>query len=105
MFFIDAPGQRKLNISMPGGIVGFTDSKKILSAFHMLKYITDNYLDEFDFYFLVKDKTYIKARQLYELVQGISVSENVHAGSGKRDEHSAFCSLGMDAQHKIFRYT
>jgi len=101
MFFIDAPGHRKLNISMPGGIVGFTDTRKILNAFHMLKYITDNYLDEFDFYFLVKDTTYIKGRQLYDLVQGISVSEDVHAGSGKRDEHSTFCSLGMDSQHKV----
>jgi hypothetical protein len=101
MFFIDAPGPRKLNISMPGGIVGFTDTRKLLKPFHMLKYITDNYLDEFDFYFLVKDTTYVKARQLYEMVQGISVSEDVHAGSGKRDEHTSFCSLGMDVKHKM----
>ncbi|KAJ4439449.1 hypothetical protein ANN_07573 [Periplaneta americana] len=93
MFFIDAPGPRKLNISMPGGIVGFTDTRQILKPFHMLKYITDNFLDEFDFFFLVKDTTYVKARQLYEMVQGISVSEDVHGGSGKRDEHTSFCSL------------
>lgn len=105
MFFIDAPGHRKLNISMPGGIVGFTDTRKILNAFHMLKYITDNYLDEFDFYFLVKDTTYIKGRQLYDLVQGISVSEDVHAGSGKRDEHSTFCSLdaGLLLSNSVIR--
>ncbi|PNF25352.1 hypothetical protein B7P43_G10932 [Cryptotermes secundus] len=93
MFFIDAPGHQKLNISMPGGIVGFTDTRRTLKVFHMLKYITDNFLDEFDFYFLVKDATYIKARELYEMVQGISVSEDVHAGSGRRDEHTSFCSL------------
>jgi hypothetical protein len=95
MFFIDAPAPRKLNISMPGGIVGFTDTRKILKPFHMLKYITDNYLDEFDFYFLIKDTTYVKARKLYEMVQRISVSEDVHAGSVKRDEYTSFCSLGM----------
>ncbi|XP_066997099.2 chondroitin sulfate synthase 2 isoform X1 [Anabrus simplex] len=92
MFFIDAPGPQKLNISMPG-IVGFSDSRKILKPFHMLKYITDNHMGDFDFFFLVKDSTYIKARRLYEIVQDISVSEDVHAGSGKDDEHTAFCSL------------
>jgi hypothetical protein len=101
MFFIDAPGHKKLNISMPGGIVGFTDTRRTLKPFHMLKYITDNFLDEFDFYFLVKDATYIRARKLYEMVQGISVSEDVHAGSGRRDEHTSFCSLGMVIKHKI----
>ena len=95
MFFIDAPDPRKLNISMPGGIVRFTDTRKILKPFHMLKYITDNYLDEFDFFFLVKDTTYIKALHLYELVQRISVSEDIHAGNGKKDEHTSYCSLGM----------
>ncbi|PSN43934.1 Chondroitin sulfate synthase 2 [Blattella germanica] len=105
MFFIDAPGPRKLNISLPGGIVGFTDSRKILKPFHMLKYITDNFLDEFDFYFLVKDTTYIKARHLYEMVQGISVSEDVHAGNGKKDEHTSFCSLdaGLLLSNSVIR--
>jgi hypothetical protein len=95
MFFIDSPGHQKLNISMPGGIVGFTDTRRTLKAFHMLKYITDNFLDEFDFYFLVRDATYIKAHELSAIVQRISVSEDVHAGSGRRGEHTAFCSLGM----------
>ncbi|KAJ9598451.1 hypothetical protein L9F63_010847, partial [Diploptera punctata] len=105
MFFIDAPGTRKLNISMPGGIVGFTDTRQILKPFHMLKYITDNYLDEFDFFFLIKDTTYIKAHRLYEVVQGISVSEDVHAGNGKKDEHTSYCSLdaGLLLSNSVMR--
>lgn len=95
MYFIDAPGPQKLNLSMTG-IVGFTDTRKLLKAFHVLKYVADNYLDEYDFFFMVKDSTYVKARTLYEVAQGISVSQEVHAGSEKEDEHTAFCTLGMD---------
>lgn len=94
MYFIDAVGPNKLNVSMPG-IVGFTDTRKILKPFHMLKYITDSHLEDYDFFFLMKDSTYVKSRKLYQLVQSISVSEDVHAGSGKNDEHTAFCSLGI----------
>lgn len=92
MYFIDAPGPQKLNLSM-SGIVGFTDTRKLLKPFHVLKYVADNFLDEYDFFFIVKDSTYVKARTLYEVVQGISVSQEVHAGSEKEDEHTAFCTL------------
>jgi len=91
MFFIDAPGPHKLNISMPG-IVGFTDSRKNLKPFHVLKYIGDNFLDDFDFYFVTSDSSYIHAYELNKLVQGISVRELVHAGGAK--EENKFCSLG-----------
>lgn len=93
MYFIDAPGPQKLNLSM-SGIVGFTDTRKLLKPFHVLKYVADNYLDEYDFFFIVKDTTYVKARTLYEVAQGISVSQEVHAGSEKEDDHTAFCKLG-----------
>ncbi|KAK7789799.1 hypothetical protein R5R35_012982 [Gryllus longicercus] len=104
MYFLDAPGPQKLNTSMPG-IVGFTDSRKILKPFHMLKYIIDNHLDDYNFFFFIKDSAYIKAQHLYNVVQDISVSQDVHAGSGRIDEHSAFCSLdaGLLLSNSVLR--
>ena len=104
MYFIDAPGPQKLNLSM-SGIVGFTDTRKLLKPFHVLKYVADNYLDEYDFFFVVKDTTYVKARTLYEVAQGISVSQEVHAGSEKEDDHTAFCKLdaGLLLSNSVLR--
>lgn len=96
MYFIDAPSAQRLNVSnlkLPG-IVGFTDSREILKPFHLLKYITDNFLEEFDFFFLSKDTTYIRARELYEFVKKVSVSQDVYVGSPVAGQ-SEFCSLGM----------
>lgn len=104
MYFIDAPGPQKLNLSM-SGIVGFTDTRKLLKPFHVLKYVADNYLDEYDFFFIVKDSTYVKARTLYEVAQGISVSQEVHSGSEKEDDHTAFCTLdaGLLLSNSVLR--
>lgn len=90
MFFTDTLGAQKNNLS---GVVAFTDARKILKPFHVLKYIADNYLNKFDYFFIVKDTVYIKAFSLYEVVKKISISEDVHMGGWKRDSHSAYCSL------------
>lgn len=92
-FFIDAPGTQKLNVSylkLPG-IVGFIDTRVILKPFHVLKYIKDNYIENYDFFFIVNDSAYIKARKLNELVQKISISRDVYASTKIPD--SLFCSL------------
>lgn len=93
MFFIDAPGSQKLNVSylkLPG-IVGFVDTRLILKPFHVLKYVKDNYIENYDFFFIIKDGSYLKARKLYEVVQRISVSQDVYASTVIKD--SLFCSL------------
>ncbi|XP_046388565.1 chondroitin sulfate synthase 2 [Ischnura elegans] len=102
MFFTDAPGPVKLNVSMPG-ILGFADTRAILKPFHALKYVMDNLLDEFDYFYFVNDKAYIKARKLYETVGRISVSKDVHMGSPRPGGHSAYCSLdgGLLLSHSV----
>lgn len=95
MYFIDAPSAQRLNVStlkLPG-IVGFTDAREILKPFHLLKYITDNFLEEFDFFFISRDTTYIRARELYDYVKKISVSQDVYAGTPVQGQ-SEYCSLG-----------
>ncbi len=93
MFFIDAPGSQKLNVSylkLPG-IVGFIDTRVVLKPFHVLKYITDNFIDYYDFFFIVNDSAYIKARKLYEMVHKMSISQDVYVSANVKD--SVFCSL------------
>lgn len=90
-YFISIPEGSKPNVSFPG-IVGFTDTRNILKPFHTMKYIIDNYLENYDYYFLVKDVSYINARGLMEFVNKISVSQNVHVGV--QSKINTYCSLG-----------
>jgi len=97
-YFISIPEGTKPNVSFPG-IVGFTDTRSILKPFHAMKYIIDNYLESYDYYFLIKDTSYINARGLMEFVNKISVSQNVHVGV--QSEINTYCSLG---KKKLFIY-
>lgn len=90
-YFISIPEGTKPNVSFPG-IVGFTDTRKILKPFHTMKYIIDNYLESYDYYFLIKDTSYVNARGLIEFVNKITVSQNVHVGV--QSEIGTYCSLG-----------
>ncbi|KAL6268446.1 hypothetical protein P5V15_001581 [Pogonomyrmex californicus] len=89
-YFISIPEGTKPNVSFPG-IVGFTDTRSILKPFHAMKYIVDNYLESYDYYFLTKDVNYINARGLVEFVNKITVSQNVHIGV--QSEIDTYCSL------------
>ncbi|XP_012278166.1 chondroitin sulfate glucuronyltransferase [Orussus abietinus] len=89
-YFITIPEGMKPNVSIPG-IVGFTDTRTVLKPFHVIKYINDNYLEDYDYYYLVKDSTYINARKLKDIVSKISVSQDVHMGVSSEIE--ALCSL------------
>ncbi|XP_015115913.1 chondroitin sulfate synthase 2 [Diachasma alloeum] len=90
-YFITIPEGSKPNVSLPG-IVGFTDTRDILKPFHIIKYITDNYLEEYDFYFIVKDSSYVNGRSLNHLLDKISVSRDVYLGRPLDDDPN-YCSL------------
>uniref|UniRef100_A0A0A9YFR8 Hexosyltransferase n=2 Tax=Lygus hesperus TaxID=30085 RepID=A0A0A9YFR8_LYGHE len=95
MFFMDAAGAEKaqvINLRLPG-IVGFVDAREILKPFHMLKYLTDNFLEEYDFFFLTKDTTYVNPHLLLDIVKSISVSQDVHYGFLQPYDASLYCSL------------
>ncbi|XP_053592891.1 chondroitin sulfate synthase 2 [Microplitis demolitor] len=68
-------GNKKPNVTL-SGIVGFTDTRKILKPFHVIKYIIDNYLDDYDYYFIIKDSSYVNARQLMALIESFSIGSN-----------------------------
>ncbi|CAG4952013.1 unnamed protein product [Parnassius apollo] len=89
-FFITASALR----SAPAGanVVGFTDTREMLKPFHALKYLADNYLEEYDFFFLVTDTTFVNAQRLTELVSRLSVSQDVYMGTVAEDD-TQYCSL------------
>ncbi|XP_055617714.1 chondroitin sulfate synthase 2 [Toxorhynchites rutilus septentrionalis] len=80
-FFINADNV-KANFKLKN-IVGFTDTRENLRPFHVLKYIADNYLDDYDYFLLVTDTGYINARLLKELLSHISISFDVYMGTGR----------------------
>ncbi|KAI5639218.1 chondroitin n-acetylgalactosaminyltransferase domain-containing protein [Phthorimaea operculella] len=73
-------------------VVGFTDTREMLKPFHALKYLADNYLDEYNFFFLVSDGSFVNARRLSELVGRLSVSQDVYMGTVAEDD-SHYCTL------------
>ncbi|XP_052750880.1 chondroitin sulfate synthase 2 isoform X2 [Galleria mellonella] len=89
-FFITASALR----AAPGlpNVVGFTDTREMLKPFHALKYLADNYLEEYDFFFLVSDTSFVNARRLTELVSKLSVSQDIYMGTVAEDD-SHYCSL------------
>lgn len=79
-------------------VVGFTDTREMLKPFHTLKYLADNYLEEYNFFFLVSDTSYVNARRLNELVSRLSVSQDIYMGTVAEDD-SHYCTLGERVIH------
>lgn len=78
-FFINAAEHVKANFKLKN-IVGFTDARDNLKPFHILKYIADNYLDDYDFFLLTTDATYVNVKQLLENLYHISISFDAYIG-------------------------
>ena len=67
-FFINnADMSEKLLLeSTPPGVkvVNFNDDRDHLLAFHSLKYVIDNYIETYDWFFFVTDETFIRANKV-----------------------------------------
>lgn len=74
-----------------GNIVGFTDVRESLRPFHIIKYISDSFGQNYDYYFLMKDSSYLNAHLLKYIVNKISVSQDVYLGTKVND--GSYCSL------------
>ena len=90
VFFMNSRGA-----PLPAGlsIVSFTDDRTILKPFHMFKYLAEHYLDNYDWFYVVPDNTYVRGEKLYDLVSHISISREIYLGHPEEDEHSAYCGL------------
>ncbi|KAG0725180.1 Chondroitin sulfate synthase 2 [Chionoecetes opilio] len=103
IFFIDGIGTKKLGLNIP--IVGFKEEKPLIKVFRILSYLHENYLNEFDYFFLVTDRTYIHGRQLVRMVQRLSISQAVHMGQLLDHPGAVYCSLeaGILLSHSVLR--
>lgn len=60
--------EKMLFESTPPGInvVNFNDNRDHLLAFHSLKYVIDNYIEMFDWFFFVTDDTYVRSSKVIQ---------------------------------------
>lgn len=89
-FFIHAENV-KTNFKLKN-IVGFTDTRENYRTFHVLKYIADNYIEDFDFFYLIDDSAYLNAKRLKTLLEHISISFDLYMGS-KASPDDKHCEL------------
>lgn len=89
-FFMSVSHKYKGGNSL-GNIVGFTDVRESLRPFHIIKYISDSFGQEYDYFFLMKDSSYLNVNLLKYIVNKISVSQDVYLGTKVTD--GSFCSL------------
>lgn len=90
-FFIHADNV-KTNFKLKN-IVGFTDTRENYRPFHVLKYIADNYVEDYDFFYLIEDSAYLNAKTLMDQLNHISMSFDIYMGSKIEDRDEGFCDL------------
>lgn len=96
-YFINADSV-KANFRMKN-IVGFTDTRDNLRTYHVLKYIADNYVDDFDYFFFVPDRAYLNARVLVEKLNKISISSDIYMGQVESGESSSYENGGENSRY------
>lgn len=90
-FFIHADNV-KTNFKLKN-IVGFTDTRENYRPFHVLKYIADNYVEDYDFFYLIEDAAYLNAKTLMEQLNHISMSFDIYMGTKVEERDEGFCEL------------
>jgi len=86
-FFINADNV-KANYKLKN-IVGFTDTRENLRPFHVIKYIADNYLDDYDYFLIIPDTVYVDGRKLKNILYHLSITFDLYMGSifTPREDH------------------
>lgn len=82
-FFINADSV-KTNYQLKN-IVGFTDTQESRRPFHVIKYIADNYVDDYDYFLLVPDNVYVDARKLNSLLYHMSITFDLYMSGTRVD--------------------
>ncbi|KAI8126812.1 Chondroitin sulfate synthase 2 [Lucilia cuprina] len=87
-FFINADNV-KTNYKLKN-IVGFTDTRENLRPFHVIKYIADNYLDDYDYFLIIQDNVYVDARKLKEMLYHMSITFDLYMGATAESSYSSY---------------
>ena len=95
-FFVEIAENEKLDVkTLP--IVGFKDNQQGLLTLHTLKYLAEKLADTYSFFFLMKDTTYANGKKLVNLMNHISISEDIYMGSTTSDltTSPSICLIGQ----------
>lgn len=78
---------------VPSGLplVAFGDRHPEMLPVHILRYIKEHYAEAYDFYLFISDRTYLRAEKYYNLVEHISIKDDVFMGVPGYDRN--FCAL------------
>lgn len=87
-FFINADNV-KSNYKLKN-IVGFTDTRENLRPFHVIKYIADNYLDDYDYFLIIQDNVYVDARKLKSMLYHMSITFDLYMGAIAESSYSSY---------------
>ena len=80
-FFASQPDDKNLGlpiITLPG--INDTQYPPQRKVYHMLKYMHDHYIDEYDFFMRSDDDVYVKTDLLLELLQSINPAQDIYMG-------------------------
>lgn len=94
-FFVEVSPTDKLDIkTLP--VVGFKDSQQGLLTLHTLKYLSDKLAQGYNYFFIVKDSTFVNGRILKKLMDHVSVNEDVYMGvvGNEPTSNPTVCALG-----------
>ncbi len=85
--------------TLPNGmsLVIFNDEKVQSVSIQMLKYVGSHYLAAYDWFFFIRDDTYVKGKQLFDLISRTSINRDVIMGLPKKDQRDrsqTYCELG-----------
>ena len=72
-------------------VVSFASNNN-MKIYHMLKYINTHYAHNYDYYFFMPDDTFIRGKQLMDIVSKTSAAQSVHLGVPISDGNDS-CSL------------
>jgi hypothetical protein len=78
---------------VPNGLplVAFGDRHQEMLPVHILRYIKEHYAEAYDFYLFISDRTYLRTEKYFDLVEHISVKDDVYMGVPGLDRN--FCAL------------
>lgn len=80
------------------GIQTFPEHQREWPSFHMIKYISNHYLEKYDFFLVLPATTYVDSRTLVERLGKISVRQEIYMGTNFHgSDHSEDKSCDFDA--------
>ncbi|XP_068186112.1 chondroitin sulfate synthase 2 [Antennarius striatus] len=89
------------NRKVPHGmfVVSHGDERLIWNMFQNIKYILDHYINDYDWFYLVQDDTYIEADRIRSLVDHLSMDRELYMGSSEQfiggETEGRYCSGGF----------